>query len=341
MTPVAEKDDTTKIVDNGKEMTLDEYQEKVFKTLTNRGVASIMPEALLGFQVGNHVDFSTYTELELTHPKEHDPKGRNYYDLEQADPHFLEIFEGIENSGEIEDPIIVYPHETSEGEKFLVITDGATRASIIGYLKGKNPDVFKRIPIQKSKAKTLDEARAEMVKRNLEGRYRMLTGYETMQSIGRFAKWGWTNEEILERLSRPKTWMPQLVSLRKCSENLIPEAAELYRDGKIKTSAAVAISKEPAERQEATVKEIKEKIQSGKKVTGEGIKGKQVKEGTRKINPISRVENFLEKVMPQIEDSLKSHKKFSACQEDYDKLTDALTYFADTLHKNLDKNEEE
>jgi len=264
----------------GQEVSLDEYREGVFQSLKKNGNTSIHPEAILGFVNGSHVDFKEYDKVGFHHPKE-----KSYYDLAKEDEKFIEILEGIRFSESIEDPITIYLHEVNENTRHIVCVDGATRLSCIGYLRKDNPDIFKRVAVSVFRG-SIEEAKASMVRRNLENRTRPLTSYEKMQAVVRFSKSGWTNEEIAERLGQnPDTYAPSIHAIIQTGRGLITPLKNAFRNGKMTMHAATQSAKLSQDEQG----KIADKVEQGEKVTGKEVSKKNT---TTNIRILPKLANF-------------------------------------------------
>jgi hypothetical protein len=118
---------------------------------------------------------------------------------------------------------------------------------------------------------------AEMVRRNLSDRNRPLADVELMQAIKRFAKLGWSKDEISDRLGQDRVkWRATLDNFIKVGEALIPDLVEAWSSGLITRSAAFEAAKSTVEEQET----ISETINSGNKVTGTQIKNRNSEKRT-------------------------------------------------------------
>ena len=304
------------------EVSLEEYREFMFAKLRKHGNAIIHPEAIIGFRVGNHLDFKPYDKLGFVHPK-----STEYYDKTRQDPQFMEIFEGIKASGQLDDPIMVYCYDKSDTERFILCVDGATRLSIVGYLRGENPDAFRRVPVMLFRG-NYEEARACMVRRNLEGRIRPLTGYETMMSFVRFQSWGWSDKDIAERIGKnPATYAPQVKAILDASKRLVPSLQTAMKEGLISLYTAVQASAVNNEKQA----ELARKLKDGEKIHGRQINRENPK---RNIRIAPRLEAF-QKTLSEIEGNLKEKRKFSAVEKEFRALEDAIVYFHSAVEKAL------
>jgi len=226
---------------------------------------------------------------------------------------------------------LVYPLVNDDGSSILVL-DGATRTSVIGYLRKKNPDIFKRVEVKVFRG-TLEEAKAAMVRRNMEGRVRPLTDVEMMDAIVRFNKWGWTDAETCERIGRdPKKYTSIISQYRVTAESLIPELREALKNGKIARQTAF----EAAKLNEDEQKEFAKKISAGEKVTSKNVSSTNE---TKKFRPIPRL-NRMETTMDEIMIGLKAQRLGTACKESFDKVMKALAEFrADVEEKMGEKTE--
>lgn len=332
------------VKDGNQELTMNEYRALVAKRLKKSGMVQIFPTALMGFREGECVDFDPYNELGFPHPKA--VNGGAYYDRETGDPTFLSIYNGIESASIIDDPILVYPYE-HEGELHLVIVDGATRASVIGYLR--TDEVFHRVPVSLFRG-TPEEARAAMVRRNLDDRERRMTGFEKTVALRNLSKAGWTIQEIVERLHRPKSWQATAHLIITAANNAIPALWKAFEQGQMSLHAFqnAAGTKEgepvPEAEQKAAAAEAKKLAAGGQTLTGKkakaatkGDKGK----ANREINPMNRLRQFHDDVMPKIEAFLKDRRLFSKVNktegaEDvglYDATCNSLVFLADEIEK--------
>jgi len=289
MTTLAEITDLK--IGNTEFNSVEDYRKEVHGKILKKAssLSVINPIALMGFHSGEPIDFKLYESLGFNHPKSHD-----YYKLTfnengdaQGDSRLVDIYNGILQKGIIDDPIIVYPLNR-EGSTDILILDGATRTTCISYIIQKNPELFKKIPITVFVG-TEDEAKAEMVRRNLSERSRCLSDVEVMYSIRNFINMGWTKNEISERLGKDQIkWRPILDNYIKASESLIPELVKSWEEGKLNRSAAFEAAKATVEEQES----VAEIINKGDKVKGSDIRKKNSEK--REMRPKQRLTTVAE-----------------------------------------------
>jgi hypothetical protein len=335
------------VKDGENELTMAEYRALIAKRLKKSGTVLAFPTALLGFREGDPVDFEPYNELGFPHPKA--VNNGAYYDRENGDPTFMNIYNGIEAAEIIDDPILVYPYE-HDGQLDLVIIDGATRTSIIGYLR--TSEVFHRVPVSLFRG-TPDEARAAMVRRNLENRERRMTGYEKTVAIHGLHKAGWTVQEIVERLHQKKSWGATAHLIITAANHAIPALWKAFEMGSLSLNAfqKSAGTKDgepvPEADQKVAAAEALRLAKEGKTLTGEkakaATKGKKDK-ANREINPVNRIRKFHDDVMPQIESFLKDRRLFSKINKSGDGPMDVglfsatcngLVHLSDEIEKAL------
>ncbi len=277
---------------------LDTYRAEVHSKISRKASAlsTISPLALLGFIVGQPLNFKPYDKLGFNHPR-----NSNYYKLEfdaegnvtNGNPNMIEKFEGIRRSGKIDDPILVYPLNRVDGNTEILVLDGATRLSAIAYIQAQNPSAFVRIPINVFSG-TEVEAMAEMVRRNLEDYSTALDDVDLMRSIKFFVNAGWTKDEISERLGKdPVKWRATLDNYINAGEKLIPALVNAWSEGKLTRSAAFEAAKAPEEEQEA----VAEQVASGEKVKGSDIKKRNAEK--REMRPNRTLTTLAEKFSPE------------------------------------------
>lgn len=300
------------------------------RMLSGKNLTSIQPDALLGFNAGSPLNFEEYEKVGFTHPKNH-----NYYNLTFndegeviGDPRMLAIYDGIRLSGEIDDPLVVYPYNHN-GENLILVLDGATRASAIAYILQDNAKAFDRVPIRIFKG-TEQEAMAEMVRRNLPDHGRPLNDIEIMQAIKRFVTAGWSKDEISDNLGQDRVkWRPILDQYILAGEKLIPDLVEAWEKGLISRSAAFESAKSTVEEQES----IAETVNSGQKVTGANVKKRNAERGdmrykqtlttlANKFSPESTGDNASQLAGFLAKNRLKS--KYSERMDDIRSLIEAL-----------------
>ena len=307
------------------DLPLDKFVPAMVEKMKKTSSISIPPEAIMGFRVGNHLDFEPYEALGFDHPKDH-----KYYNRDNEDPKFIEILEGIKASEQLDDPLLVYPLVTEKGS-FILVLDGATRTSIIAYLRENNPDLFKRVEVKVFRG-SLEEAKAAMVRRNMEGRVRPLNDCEMMEAIVRFNKWGWTDAETCERIGRdPKKYTPIISQYRVTAQNLIPELIQALKEGKIARQTAFESAKLTTDEQKA----IATKIGTGEKVTSQSVSSTNE---TKKFRPIPRI-NRIETTMEEIMIGLKGQRLGTSCKESFDKVIEALAQFRSDVEEKMAEKE--
>lgn len=251
--------------------SLEEYRATVHEKLlrNSSSLTMISPFAFAGFSVGGPLDFKLYKKLGFEHPR--DP---SYYKLTfddegnaQGDPRMVEKYEAILRTGEIEDPITIYPLNRKGSNQILVL-DGATRSAAIAYALVNNPEMFSRVPIV---VHTGDEASAifAMIRRNMEEYSTPLGDVSLMKAIKRLHKAGHDKDEIAENLGKhPVKWRATLDNYLKAGQHLIPELVVLWGEGKMTRNAAFVAAKTTKEEQEA----VAEKVRKGDNVTGKSIR---------------------------------------------------------------------
>ena len=258
-----------KIVGRKKELyyTLQEYVDEFYNYLVRHPESesvSIYPEALFGFRVNNHVDLDKYSEIGFHHPK-----NPHYYDLRNNDPKFLEICNGIWMHNKLDDQPLVYPYMFEDGTKALLVLDGATRLSAIGYGKGRDQNMFRRISVQVFRGNE-KEARFEMIRRNYDGNKRDLNNWELANSIHRLYSSGNSKEEICAGFG----WKPERVSLIDSFlslRNVCDDVKRAIASDKINRAKAFAIASLGSE---ALQKQALEHALSGERVSAAKLKVK-------------------------------------------------------------------
>lgn len=263
----------------------------IAELIRSGGAGNIPPEVIHGYKTGAPVNFNLYDEIGFHHPKR-----KAYYDglynLKRADSAIVNIYEGIKTKGTIDDPLIVYVVGAGSDAK-LIVLDGATRLSCISFIRNEDPSAFKTVPVILFKG-SRDEARVEMVRRNREGNSRPLDCDELAEAIRRFQKWGWTDEEIRERLSIPERSKQLISKYLNLYDNGIPELKQVLRAGMVSLHAAFTIARLPSKKQMAQVK----KIQQGKKITVKEAESanndRVVKKVTQRFNNIDNARQDIE-----------------------------------------------
>lgn len=253
----------------------------------------IIPEAVSGFRVGKHMDLAYYSSIGFEHPRDHD-----YYDPANNNPEFMAILEGIRNGKDFDNAIVVYPYEMENGEWELLVLDGATRLSCAGIVKGEDPDTFRRVDAVIFKGNEI-EAKAAMVRRNMSGRNRSLSDPELVAAIRRFDSYGWTVQEICERLGQTEKFIPKINSALVIGERLIPELLKRFEDGDMKFTVAKKTAEKAPREQKAILKDI----QGGKKV-----KVKNVDTIQKPETIVTRMEDFLNDTLPFLERTMEKFK---------------------------------
>lgn len=220
--------------------TLEEHSK--FSSIGRPGIyLNIPPSTLFGFRRGNHLDFQKYEEIGMRHPKADD--GGTYYQIGSSHkeaPKFAAIMHGIERNMRIDSPILVWLYEHKKGEYEIVVLDGATRSSSIGYLVEKFPGTFKTVPVEVFIG-TKHAAIVEMTRRNLPGRSRDLTSREMVRQAFVHASSGVSHDRIAEMLSLSDA--SQVGMLIKIGEKASHQVLEAYFDRRISLKTAYEISK--------------------------------------------------------------------------------------------------
>lgn len=298
----------------GADATREEYIEQTVRNLQKSGMCMVVPEAILGFQEGAAVDLKPYDQIDFTHPRQ-----EIYYSLDNAQ--FKEKFDDITATGDIEDPIVVFPY-TSDGKTEILCLDGVTRLSIIGLYREKNPDAFRRIKCMLFRG-TFEQAKGAMVRYNLEGRSTPLSGAELMDSIDRFVKWGWEDAEILTLLGKAETWKPTLHKYKKAAEALIDPIKKAFHKGIISADVAHECARLEEKEQEKISKTIEKKTEQGEKIRGKDIKKETA--AKKNLDPIKRLnqisENQIEEVRSWV---IKRPTYWSQIKDDFEAMEDAI-----------------
>lgn len=314
----------------GEQLTLEEYIAAICEkgsTLRKGGGGMIYPEALLGFEIGKPINFRPYEKLGFIHPKNDE-----YYKLngESTDPEFLKIYEGIRDSGQITDDLLVNIHYDKNKDKYhLVIVDGATRASVISYLKSENSDLFHRVGIKLFAGETA-AVQGEMFQRNLPGRNRPLRELEIMNGLDRLQKSGWTDEELAKRMGMSLNTVKEYLN---CAANLITEVREVVAQGKLTRQAIFEAAKLPEADQHKIVEDVS---------NGTAIKAVNIRRSREdlQVNVLKRLQRLQERELPDIMKGLKGKKKFSTLGAEYAAFKDALDTFAAACKAVLDPEPE-
>lgn len=172
----------------------EQRREAVEKLKASGGdVVFIPPQVILGYSPGRALRLSYYARLNMPHPKP-----QSYYDsLEEPapDPEIWQIYKGIERSCEIDTPITVYLKTDETREEKILVLDGATRTTCISFVRKNKPNAFKVIPVVLFDG-TEDEARREMIMRNVDGRSRALKSHELVDAVGKLHDEGRDEQEI-------------------------------------------------------------------------------------------------------------------------------------------------
>lgn len=167
-----------------------EVKDQAVEALVASGGMPIQidPSVLFGWREGEALDVRAYAAMDLQHPKDPD-----FYDSlchTVPDPEIWTIYKGIRDSGQVDDPILVFLHREDRKSPYQIfVLDGATRTSCVSFLREKFPEKFKTIPVQLFEG-TLTEAKGEMIRRNLEDRNRTLKPAELVYAVGRLVDGG-------------------------------------------------------------------------------------------------------------------------------------------------------
>lgn len=297
----------------GKMLDLNTIREKAFDMLSNAKGCEIPPEALLGFRTGNHLDFTKYSKLGFTHPK-----SPSYYEYkgENSDPDFKRIYDGIKERGGIDNPIVIYPYEC-DGEKHLIVIDGATRMSVIGYLRAENPKSFLRVQCSPTPPCTNpDEAQAMMVRLNMEGRGRMLSPYEILESVHRCrSNARWEVADIAKHFGMP---VKRANIYLKLHMSLTQPIRILWRDGHLNFDQAKEFSELTREDQAKEAKKIEDRLAKNvKKVAPHAAELREKRREQKRLSNPLRKAKQIEKCLgtlrasyaskPSVEAKLKPH----------------------------------
>lgn len=236
----------------------------------------VPPEVLLGFRVGTHLDFAPYDLLGMRHPKAEN--GATYYKLgskHKEAPKFAAICSGIERNMCIDTPVLIWIYEDDKGGVELVVLDGASRVSSIGYIRSKYPSSFRLIPIHLFEG-TRDAAIVEMTRRNLPGRARDLTPEEAFHQVIFHHKADMPLRKIAEMLGfNESTGAEQASMIVQLDGKAGRKVLQAYFKRRITLRTAVEISRRPEMEQEAMLKEIE-----SERGINEGISLGDVKEKT-------------------------------------------------------------
>lgn len=212
------------------------------------------PEVLFGW-TGTGLDLAQYAKKNYPHPRH-----ASYYSLDSD--RIKELAAGITISNDT-DPIEVFLDQDMEE---LIVLDGASRCAALALIRMSNPDAFKRIRMQVFRGNR-ESALGRMVSANMEDRRTSLTLIEISTTCGIYKAWGWSLEEICERLGKPESWKPELSRILKLSE-AAPELIEQIKAGTICKTSALDLASEPPSVQ----RDVAADLAAGKKVTKGSIR---------------------------------------------------------------------
>ena len=275
--------------------------EEIEKKLKKNGIINAEPELILGWNIGESLNFDQYSDLGFHHPKMAERYSLN-------DPGFSSIYDGIIESGQFDDPILVYVKKDLE-VSYLLVLDGATRLSVAAIARSRNPESFVRIPMKLFRG-TEQEAKIEMARRNWTGHQRSMTPYEEMKFVEQLIKWGWNPSEIAQKMQRGGTFVQTIYNLKKMSESLIDEVKDLLREGKINRTCAIEASSLSQIEQKLLVDSIKK----GEKINVNELKKKSINH--KQINLPKRLDRLQNVVIADLAECLRSKGLDRVC-EDY------------------------
>jgi hypothetical protein len=277
-----------------KEITIS-FLEKLKETSKEEVIfAQIVPEAICGFRTGDHLDFDLYKNLDFPHPKAKDNAGYYKINSNHEQSHkFSHIMEGIESSMSIDNPILIYLYEDKKGNKEILVLDGATRMSCIGYIKGRYPKSFGNVQVQLFVG-TDDAARVEMMRRNLPGRTREISPDEMIEMAKFHNKRGVPHTKIAEMIGL--TNVSHIASLINLDKRAGRKVIEAFYSKKLSIKDAEEISQRPEREQE----KLLEKFQTH---------GRKVLRDERNIKSVTEFYRDFERSCEKVERNWKSFSK--------------------------------
>lgn len=297
----------------------------------------VSPEVLLGFTVGGPVDFKAHQAIGLRHPKtdwyynletrnvakEGKPEDFRYY----GDAKFIELFTNIRANAQLNehDPILVYPIDNEIG-----ILNGATRASIVGYVINDEPEKFLKVPIKPFNG-SIEKARGVMISTNDGGNFRTLTPYEKMEAIFHLKEDNpnMTDADVCVALGQdPSTYQPTISLMRKVRSKASADMLKQFEIGNTNFNVLKQMIDENMPKKKQA--EIAERIANGEKVTAKTVKGEGDGSGAakRKIRPMGKINAIAEFIEGDLIAHLKENRKYSGAKDVIDEFLAAHTKFA-------------
>jgi ParB-like chromosome segregation protein Spo0J len=258
-----------------KVVDVEKFADDLFKQKVEKRSTQLPPEMFLGWRNGQVIDFEPYEDTGFSHPKQ-----SGSYSMK--DDFFKELHSNLKMRPYLDNPIHVYLHQDDDGKTKIVVIDGATRVSIISLLKKEDPSLFETVPVTYF-CGDKDEAIADMVRLNLNGRHRPLSHMELINSIKRFLDFNWTQTLIAERLGLSVQKVHNLCkAIDNCKSEKLMEALDKKPD-KFKMSAFLNACDQDEEKQE----EIAEKVLGGKTVKAHNVKKHTMKQFLTQLNNVS------------------------------------------------------
>lgn len=258
------------------------------------------PSVLFGWREGFALDVRAYAERDLQHPKDPD-----FYDsLEHTvpDPEIWGIYKGIRDSGQVDDPILVFLHREDRKSPYeIFVLDGATRTSCVSFLRGKFPQRFRTIPMQLFEG-TLTEAKGEMVRRNLEDRNRTLKASELVYAIGRLIKGG-MSEFKAAKLCGIENRSGLSRNCINIFENGSPDLLKALEEDVLNIQQAARLSRLPKDQQDVQVRNAR----SGKAVRFDGRSDDEPKKALPIYAGELRMCTGIQRKLDSIQDFLEMH----------------------------------
>ena len=155
--------------------------------------------------------------------------------------HIRSIADSVKANGFYPDKPLAGYVATMDGEEVIVITDGHCRFDACGLAIAEGAPLEKIPVVVKPSSTSMADLTVALVVSNSG---KPLTPYETAMVCKRLESFGWTPEEMANKLSFSRTYVDQLLSLLA-----LPEAVQTHvRAGTVSAANALAITKRHGEK---------------------------------------------------------------------------------------------